>query len=433
MSTLAEYIASQDNLVQEASLALPHQFSQCTYPLGPLRQAVYLCLTCPEARGVCAACSIACHTEHEQIELCAVCFYTTLFSLFNILRFPKRKFRCDCPTEAIEYPCSLHSTSEPINETNRYGQNFQALFCRCQKPYDAGTEKETMIQCLACEDWFHESCCNLREKPPIDTPPENKDQKELDEPSEDVTSEASTDLPPPLIGPDDYDAFVCGSCVLKIPILQKYAGTFGCLMVIRDEPDSSWKTYQGKSSSPVVDASESSTVSAGNKRSLSPTATHPITLKKPRLSPPSPSNQCLAPEPNTAARKVITDLISTDTISFSIGAGDLFLTEGFRDRWCRCSSCIPELEAYPYLLTEEETYELEDDPDSGLSLEELGMRALAKLPRERAIDGIHAFNSMRDDLVKYLRPFAQEGKVVKEADVRGFFDNMLEEKKAARA
>ena len=39
-----------------------------------LRQAVYLCLTCPEARGLCAACSIACHTDHEQIELCVTTF-----------------------------------------------------------------------------------------------------------------------------------------------------------------------------------------------------------------------------------------------------------------------------------------------------------------------------------------------------------------------
>ena len=35
------------------------------------------------------------------------------------------------------------------------------------------------------------------------------------------------------------------------------------------------------------------------------------------------------------------------------------------------------------------------DSNSGLSLEELGMRALHRLPRDRAIDGIHAFNAMR--------------------------------------
>jgi hypothetical protein len=36
-STLAEYIASQEELVKEAALALPHQFSQCTHSLGSLR------------------------------------------------------------------------------------------------------------------------------------------------------------------------------------------------------------------------------------------------------------------------------------------------------------------------------------------------------------------------------------------------------------
>lgn len=35
--TLAEYLKSQDELMREAALALPHQFSQCTYSLGPLR------------------------------------------------------------------------------------------------------------------------------------------------------------------------------------------------------------------------------------------------------------------------------------------------------------------------------------------------------------------------------------------------------------
>ena len=73
------------------------------------------------------------------------------------------------------------------------------------------------------------------------------------------------------------------------------------------------------------------------------------------------------------------------------------------------------------------------------------MRALQNIPRERAIDGIMAFNDMRyvytllirwylhtdncrdrDGLVQYLRPFAQEGKVVSEADVRAFFEARLE-------
>ena len=100
-ATLSSVLASQAELVQEAALALPHQFSQCTYSLGPIRQAVYLCLTCtpPSStttapRGVCAACSIACHTDHEQLEL-----------------FPKRAFRCDCPTRGLAHACTLHTPS----------------------------------------------------------------------------------------------------------------------------------------------------------------------------------------------------------------------------------------------------------------------------------------------------------------------------------
>ena len=75
--------------------------------------------------------------------------------------------------------------------------------------------------------------------------------------------------------------------------------------------------------------------------------------------------------------------------------------------------CLPSLKAEPYLLNDEETYEPPVDPDSGwipfvssqwfhhlqpiigLSLEELGMRALSRIPRDRALDGIHAFNAMR--------------------------------------
>lgn len=133
-STLTEYLNSQQELEEEAARALPFSFSQCTYPLGYIRQAVYLCITCDSQRGICSSCSIACHTNHEQLEL-----------------FPKRHFRCDCPTTALAHPCSLHKEPEAANDENVYGQNFWSKFCRCGRQYDAKSERETMIQCLACE------------------------------------------------------------------------------------------------------------------------------------------------------------------------------------------------------------------------------------------------------------------------------------------
>ncbi|KAJ7054120.1 hypothetical protein C8F01DRAFT_1163977, partial [Mycena amicta] len=368
--------------------ALPHQFSHCTYALGALRQAVYLCLTCPETRGFCAACSVACHTDHDQVEL-----------------FPKRNFRCDCPTTAVAHPCALHSDREPPNTSNQYGQNFKNQFCRCGRPYDAKIERETMLQCLSCEDWFHESCCFLRQRPETAVEAEPPAEEEAD----DAASEASSSgLPPPLISASEYDAFVCRACVRTIPTLQRIVGTPGVMTVTRKDVHSPW--------APLGGAPAEEPHSTGDKRPPSPTEAEPAAKRATR--------PCLAPAAVASVQAAYADdIVDWDA---ALCTGDAFLTEDFRTKWCRCDSCLPSLEAHSYLLEDEETYEPPEDPDSGLSLEELGMRALERLPRDRAIDGILAFNTMRDKLRSYLRPFAEAGKVVGEADVQSFFEELRE-------
>ncbi|KAL1758381.1 hypothetical protein FB107DRAFT_207122 [Schizophyllum commune] len=495
-TSLEEYMRVQQDLVREASLALPHSFSQCTYSLGYIRQPVYLCQTCPEAKGVCASCSIACHADHEQIEL-----------------FPKRHFRCDCPTTSIAHSCTLHKRPELENEENQYGQNFQGLFCRCHRTYDAATEREAMIQCLACEDWFHESCCNLRERPPPrgSTPPPEPTLQDAtstvpptisstspstvpptpsvpatsltpsttptDTPStaapptstDDASSEASydDDLPPALITPDDYEAFVCSACVQRIEVLKRYAGSAEAVMVGRGE-SGVWVKVDGQDAEEVrVDGEDADVdvvddeVTAGSKRRHDEHDEHepkrrrlseppdekasPAQLPSGDTQPPPTKPPCRAPRgprlsasaagknleaagPRTdAAGKILAAVARGD---YSLGTGDVFLTrEDFRERWCRCEECLPSLLANRFLLEDEETWEPPEDEDSGRSLEELGLRALNNLPRDRAIDGIMQFNALKDHLVGYLRPFAQEGKVVGETDVRSFFAELM----AARA
>ncbi|KAH9896876.1 hypothetical protein C8Q73DRAFT_641835 [Cubamyces lactineus] len=442
-ATLTSVLESQASLVQEAALALPHQFSQCTYSLGHIRQAVYLCLTCARAspssstRGICSACSIACHTDHEQLEL-----------------FPKRGFRCDCPTRALAHACTLHTTLEEPNEGNVYGRNFEAVFCRCGRPYDAEKERETMIQCLACEDWFHESCLNLRERPSSREPTPAADPAD-----DDGASDASSSgLPPPLICADDYDALVCSECVRKIDALRRIAGTPGALMAVRTCEDESWRVI-GKDEPKEVntidvvgagDRSENDTRATpescvtGGKRERSPVGGQEPEAKRARVSPEvGLLSECLAPKQDPRITKLLSRLdsgvLSNEDANGDLqkperylGAGDVFLAEGWRDRWCRCRDCIPSLQAHPYLLEEEETYEPPEDPDSGLSLEELGMRALQRLPREKAINGIMAFNAMRDDLMKHLRPFAEGGREVTEADIRAFFDARIQDIQSKR-
>ncbi|KZT02862.1 uncharacterized protein LAESUDRAFT_762511 [Laetiporus sulphureus 93-53] len=415
--TIASVLDAQSALLEAASEALPHQFSQCTYPLGPIRQAVYLCLTCKEPRGICSACSIACHSEHEQLEL-----------------FPKRHFRCDCPTQALLHPCTLHKALEERNTENLYGQNFQGVFCRCGRPYDAYKERETMIQCLACEDWFHESCLNLRERPLSREPSPQVAENEARE-GDDAVSEASTSgLPPPLVSADDYDSLVCSACVREIPILRRYAGTPGVLMVIRDNPEGPWKVIGRQDSQDETVNIQERESEVGEKRTHSADPASVPEAKRARVSPEpetkgAASSPCLAPPPNPVAQDIISRLLSeSDTAASddSLGKGDIFLTEGFRERWCKCPACLPSLENHSYLLAEEETYEPPEDPDSKLTLEELGLRALQRLPRDRAIEGIRAFNTMRDELMNHLRPFAEEDREVTEEDIRAFFERRLQ-------
>ncbi|KAI5981543.1 hypothetical protein EDD15DRAFT_2183017 [Pisolithus albus] len=421
--TLNDLINSQNQLVQEAALVLPHEFSKCTYDLGPIRQAVHLCLTCAVPRGICSSCSVACHTDHEQVEL-----------------FPKRNFRCDCPTTAIPHSCTLLKGDREENTTNTYDHNFRGVFCRCSRTYDPETEQETMIQCLSCEDWFHESCLNLRDRPHPDTcpDPDPVPASECPDTRDDNDSDTTSDgLPPPLISAEDYDVFVCYECVTKIDTLRRYAGTTGVIMVVRDDENSPWKTVGGDAlpnavpnhtnSDLPLEVGDSESPSILRRHSSSPPAQgEERETKRRKICNPSPS-RCLAPPVSSIAKAIYECKPQGSRVSGShLGTGDVFLTEGWRQRWCRCDKCLASLQAHPYLLAEEETYEPPEDPDSGLSLEELGMRALARMPRDRAIDGIHAFNNMRDGLMEYLRPFAQEGKVVEAADVNRFFERLLE-------
>ncbi|TDL20271.1 hypothetical protein BD410DRAFT_791045 [Rickenella mellea] len=436
--SLSSLLAFEAELIQEAAEALPHQFSDCTYNLGYIRQAVYLCLTCRLPRGICSACSIACHTDHEQVEL-----------------FPKRKFRCDCPTTSLPHTCTLHKQAEVENSDNKYGQNFRGVFCRCGRAYDAKTERETMIQCLACEDWFHESCLNLRERPPSRAPSpaaevpteENLSVEREDNIVEDNRSDASSSsLPPPLIKDSDYDTMFCRSCVVASPILRRWAGTKGALMVTRNKDHRPWKILDGE-----TEFAEDLDVTVGSKRQGSSAEADGLPqAKKARVesfdSSISGYSVCLAPPIQPQAQEILS-LVQSSPPNYTLGAGDVFFTEGWRERWCRCSSCQTAMHLQPFLLEDEEIYEPPEDPESGenlmliliktfsfvhscriagLSLEELGLRALQNLPRDRALDGIRAFNEMRDDLMTYLRPFAQEGKVVNEEDVRSFFEAKME-------
>lgn len=172
--------------------------SVCTYDKGYINQPVYACLTCSKACGkpvgVCYGCYLNCHLNHDTVEL-----------------FYKHHFKCDCGTARIpDFDCTLIKDGDQLhfyeNDENEYNHNFEGHFCWCDKFYNAGAETDAlgrackkgvkeeenaelgndgnntdkdndedesqMIQCIACEDWFHGNCIKSHNGPEYTTPDE---------------------------------------------------------------------------------------------------------------------------------------------------------------------------------------------------------------------------------------------------------------------
>lgn len=97
----------------------------------------------------------------------------------------------------------------------------------------------------------------------------------------------------------------------------------------------------------------------------------------------------------------------------------------------------------PFILEPEETYSPprsqasqisgDNGSDGGASQTsstyDLGLAALNRLPRERMLESLQAYNRMRDALFEHLRPFADQGRVVDEESVREFFRQQRQQQK----
>ncbi|CAH2108705.1 unnamed protein product [Euphydryas editha] len=182
--TMMDVLQDQADFEEDANAVLgASDENNCTYSKGYIkRQAIYACLTCcseaksdPSQRaGVCLACSLICHENHELVEL-----------------YTKRNFRCDCGNPKFKsHPCTFTPNKADLNEDNYYNQNFSGLYCICQRPYPdpETTVEDVMIQCIICEDWLHGS-----------------------------------HLEAPVPGNDQYSEMICKTCMEKNAFLHDYS------------------------------------------------------------------------------------------------------------------------------------------------------------------------------------------------------------------
>jgi len=119
------------------------------------------------------------------------------------------------------------------------------------------------------------------------------------------------------------------------------------MMVVRESPNEPWRRLNGgvADADEAVDIGETSQegTSSGVKRPRSPTPADGPEAKRVKTDgnvdsgSPKPTAPCLAPVQPPLARTVMANFVSEGSISESgLGSGDVFLTEGFRERWCHC-------------------------------------------------------------------------------------------------
>ncbi|KAK4448227.1 protein mlo2 [Podospora aff. communis PSN243] len=473
--TAADFIRDQMQLEADAREALPYSIENCTKPLGSLRQAVFACLTCNppsanasdpyNAAGVCYACSVQCHGEHTLVEI-----------------FNKRNFTCDCGTTRFPStsPCALRINpttntkggvhSEEPDANNRYNQNFRNRFCGCECDYDPFQQKGTMFQCLGLgtpatggcgEDWYHPGCIvglgpkwfeslkpaeksELKGAQASGALPSIAEDAETappagGEPKPEEEEDDDDDVPPPPGFPADeeFDGFICYKCVEAYPWIKRYAGASGFLPPVLLKQDGA--ANESSTTAPVeVEPLSKKRKADEDDDMASQTSKRPKSEADPSATPPadSPSAPIKQDEDESPKPCKLPSLPPAPTAPFS-----LFFTPSFRDSLCRCPSCFPLLTPHPQLLEEEETYEPPVSEDGASehgstlgsgSLLERGESALRNVDRVRAIEGVMAYNHLKDRLKPFFQQFAESGQAISAEDIKAYFAQLRGDEQAIR-
>lgn len=431
--TAVDYIKTRDKLEKEARELMPFDPSECTYGKGELRQPIFACITCSDENneeiGVCYSCSIQCHSSHELVEL-----------------FTKRNFVCDCGTtkmsKTIDGGCKLrlkreenerrpsipktgysgtassksHDIKMPAEDipslSNMYNQNFHGLFCSCEKPYNPLEETGNMIQCyfgFTCgEDWFHDECILGYNPGTIRKQHETKQNEtgknflhKLSPPGEDAkadiedkqTAQKTYSVPyfPEL---EDFDLFVCWKCVKEFRHIFKEI--------------------------------------ENDKKIILTKLPHFNEVKS--ISDWKEQYEHLVEQDEEAPKSKRIKIDPDHEVLYSV-----FLQPDFRDRLLELKNTLPQdsklhefLCNHDYLYLDDPIYECPEDNDGENSttgsLYDLGTDALLSMPRDQAIEGLQAYEKISSKLKEFFKPFAEQGKVVTEEEVRDFFSEIQKKK-----
>ncbi|MCL4119189.1 UNVERIFIED_CONTAM: hypothetical protein GTU68_026124 [Idotea baltica] len=108
----------------------------------------------------------------------------------------------------------------------------------------------------------------------------------------------------------------------------------------------------------------------------------------------------------------------------TVPTGSLFFAEGWRKDMCTCSDCkkLYERLGVSFLTDPEDTVAFYES-------EGRAKRQASRLDRITRTEVVHEYNNLSTSLREYLRKFAENGKVVKDDDIREFFSELSANKK----
>lgn len=127
------------------------------------------------------------------------------------------------------------------------------------------------------------------------------------------------------------------------------------------------------------EANHAMDISPKKKRRTSPSPpTTPTTVKPAAITPnhasTAPPPTALAPTAVKSAAKPSAcrapplpppgQLSVLEQVEAAGGRSNVWLEEGFYDRWCRCEECLPRFDEFPFLLEEETSYDPPEDPEA---------------------------------------------------------------------
>lgn len=459
---------------------MPYEPGKCTFYEDPEllgRQQLFACLTCQskskQANVICYSCSIQCHTDHDLCEL-----------------FTKRNLACDCGTTRVSSfgGCNLRKNfdalDKPLNDEKAVdytNHNFEGRFCSCDKPYNADQETGTMFQCLlgdVCgEDWYHEECIlGLQHGSIYRTPAPGSEQERIRPPTEpratiypegvnmfdQLDSAASDSVKAPdevdgnqrdstlnqtanlsedeeddeedetiegLPNVDQFDSFVCWKCI------EKHKDVFVKLVALDSTRAICLDPVINGSFKSVEDRKQYLESLFGKKRKIE--ETEELAAKRVKLE-----NSCTKGNQDGITGTAVAkskDLEKESVDYLKSNPFSLFLVPDFRPHLSALLSSTstkpdPEFRfffstKFPFFTQEEPTYEPPADDDANSSLLDAGAQALNAIPRHQAIQGLEAYSIIKQKLSAFFKPFAEQGKVVTETDVVGFFEKVKNERK----